>query len=267
MTARRPRVGPVLAAFAALWLAAPAARAGEPACDPSAGQRVEKVIAASAAARRLERALEASGAEIAIVARVGSDLRRHGIVWTHAGIAWRDDPAARWQVTHLLNDCAGRYSRLYRQGLVNFFLDDPLVYDALILVPGPATRAALVARLRSGAALSLHQPLYSAMSYPFATTYQNSNQFVLENLALAQLGATTGGREAAIARLRGTGYAPHVVRLTGFERIGAGMKANVRFDDHPREADQANRYAVVTVASLEAWLAATGDLARRAEVR
>lgn len=267
MTTRGLRIGLILAALAAPWIAAPAARAGEPACDPSAGQRVEKVVAASAAARRLERALEASGAEIAIIARVGSDLRRHGIVWTHAGIVWRDDPAARWQVTHLLNDCAGRYSRLYRQGLVNFFLDDPLVYDALVLVPGPATRTALAARLRSGVALTLHQPLYSAMSYPFATSYQNSNQFVLENLALAQIGDIGGGREAAIARLRATGYAPHVVRLTGFERIGAGMKANVRFDDHPRDADQANRYSVVTVASVEAWLAATGDLARRAEVR
>lgn len=267
MTTRRPGVYLVLATVAALSLAAPAARAGEPACDRSTGPRIENVVAASAAATRLERALEASGAELAIVARIGSDLRRHGIAWTHAGIVWRDDPAARWQVTHLLNDCAGARSRLYRQGLVNFFLDDPLVYDALILVPGPVTRAALAARLRSGAALSLHQPLYSAMSYPFATSYQNSNQFVLENLALAQAGAAAGGREAAIARLRATGYAPHVVRLTGFERIGAGMRANVRFDDHPRDADQANRYSVVTVASLEAWLSATGDLARRLEVR
>lgn len=244
----------------------PRARAGEPACGDGP-PAVDRVVRAATAARRLERALDESGAEIAIVARVGSDLSRHGITYTHAGIAWRDDPAGRWQVLHALNDCGGRYSRVYRQGLMQFFLEQPVRYDALVLVPRPALRTALVARLASGAAMTVHQPLYSAVAYPFATAYQNSNQFVLENLALAHSGLTGGGRDAAVRHLRHTDFQPHVVRFTGFERLGGAFKANVRFDDHPDAAERENRYAVVTVQAVEGWLNATGTLAARVEAR
>ena len=89
---------------------------------------VAQMVGAAAAARRLERGLDGTAAEVAVIARVGSDLSRYGITWTHAGIVWRDDPAGRWQVWHALNDGAGATSRLYRQGLMNFFLDDPLHY-------------------------------------------------------------------------------------------------------------------------------------------
>ena len=219
------------AALAAMSIATPS-RAGEPNCSdlPPA---VESAVQAASAAKRLERALDASGAEVAIVARVGSDLSRHGVTYTHSGMVWRDDPAGRWQVIHALNDCGGRYSRIYRQGLMQFFLEQPVRYDALVLVPVPQLRTALVARLASGTVGALHQPLYSTIAYPFATSYQNSNQFVLENLALAQIGVAGGGRETAIEHLRRTKYQPHVVRLTGFERFGGNFRANVHFDDHP----------------------------------
>jgi len=259
-------LGAIVATIASLIAAALPARAGEPACTDGP-RTVDKVVSAAAAAKRLERALDGTGAEIAVIARVGSDLSRHGITWTHAGIVWRDDPAGRWQVVHALNDCGGPASRLYRQGLMNFFLDEPLRYDALVLVPSPDLRAGLAARLAAGAASSLHHPRYSALAYPFATTYQNSNQFVLENLALAQMGRMDGGRETAIGYLRQTRFQPHIVRFTGFERLGGSFKANVRFDDHPRADEQNNRYSVVTVHAVERWLATTGALAARVEVR
>ncbi|HKU94985.1 MAG TPA: DUF2145 domain-containing protein [Vineibacter sp.] len=259
-------LGAVVATVTGLIAAALPVRAGEPACGDGP-RTVDKVVSAAAAAKRLERALDGTGADIAVIARVGSDLSRHGISWTHAGIAWRDDPAGRWQVIHALNDCGGPASGLYRQGLMNFFLDEPLRYDSLVLVPSPALRASLAARLAAGTAASLHHPRYSMLAYPFATTYQNSNQFVLENLALAQLGLTGGGRDTAIRHLRQTRFQPHVVRFTGFERLGGSFKANVRFDDHPRADEQNNRYSVVTVQAVERWMAATGALAARVEVR
>lgn len=261
----RRALGAVLI-MAGLASASVSAWAGEPHCDESPPP-VEKVVRAAAAAKRLERALDGTGAELAVIARVGSDLSRHGISYTHAGLVWRDDPAGRWQVIHALNDCGGSQSRLYRQGLMQFFLDDPVRYDALVLVPAPALRQVMVARLRSGSAAGLHQPLYSALAYPFATSYQNSNQFVLENLALARAGALAGGRETAIEELRRSDFQPHTVRFTGFERLAGGFKANVRFDDHPRTAAQDNRYAVVTVATVERWMASTGTLATRLELR
>ncbi len=254
------------AAALVVVLAGNPAMAGEPAC--AAGPpTVAAVAKAATAARRLERALEETGADIVVVGRVGSDLGRHGIVYTHAGMAWRDDPAARWQVTHLLNDCGGPSSRLYRQGLVNFFLDDPLRHDALMLVPDEATRRMLAARLRRGTSSALHRPVYSALAYPFRDAYQNSNQFVLENLALARLGMLNGGRDAAIAALRDSRFGPHVVRLSATERLGGSFRANVRFDDHPAAEDSARAYSVVTVEAIERWMTATGILAARRELR
>jgi hypothetical protein len=228
---------------------------------------VDEMIAAAAASKRLERALDGTGVDVAIIARVGADLTRFGVSWTHAGIAWRDDPAGRWQVVHALNDRAGRYSRLYRQGLMTFFLDDPLCYDALVLVPDENLRRGLVERLTTGTAASLHQPRYSAIAYPFATNYQNSNQFVLENLALAHVGRRDGDREAAIEHLQRTHFHPHTVRFSNVERLGGSFKANVRFDDHPRASAETNRYAVVTVEAIERWLSAAGALTSRIEIR
>lgn len=225
------------------------------------------MVDAAAAAKRLERALDGAGTDIAVIARIGSDLTRFGVTWTHAGIVWRDDPAGRWQVMHALNERSGRHSLLYRQGLMNFFLDDPLCYDALILVPGESLCRSLVVRLASGAAATLHQPLYSAIANPFVTTYQNSNQFVLENLALAHAGRPDGDRLDAIAHLRLTGFQAHCVRFTGIERLGGRFKANVRFDDHPRGAARGDGYAVVTVDAIGRWLARNGMLAARVEVR
>ena len=242
-----------------------AAWAGEPACQVGL-PTVDAVAKAAAAARRLERALDETGADVAVVGRVGADLSRHGISYTHAGIVWRDDPAGRWQVTHVLNDCGGPRSRLYRQGLVNFFLDDPLNYDTLLLVPSEPVRRALAARLRGGASGALHEPSYSALAYPFRATYQNSNQFVLENLALARAGALEGGRDAAIGTLRESGFQPDTVKLSATERLGGGFRANLRFDDHPRAEEAARAYSVVTVAAVERWMAATGTLAARREL-
>lgn len=260
-----PAIGAALIATALLIAPLPAS-AGEPRCDETP-PTVDKVARAVTAATRLERSLDGTGAQFAIIARVGSDLGRHGISYTHAGLVWRDDPAGRWQITHVLNDCGGSFSRLYRQGLMQFFLDDPVRYDALVLVPAPAMRDAMVARLASGAATTLHQPRYSALAYPYSTTYQNSNQFVLENLVLARAGMLSAGRDKAIDELQRSGFRPHVVRLTGFERLAGGFKANMRFDDHPRSAIEDNRYAVVTVDAIERWLAATGGLHARHELR
>ncbi|HEX2890986.1 MAG TPA: DUF2145 domain-containing protein [Vineibacter terrae] len=252
--------------IAALGAAPSGARAGESACSDRLPP-VAEVVQAAAAAKRLERALDDTGADIAIIGRVGADLSRHGVTWTHAGIAWRDDPAGRWQIRHALNERAGPTSRLYRQGLMNFFLDGPWTYDALVLVPGPELRAGLLARLEAGSVEALHQPRYSVVAYPFATTYQNSNQFVLENLALARVGRLDASRAAAIAELRQSGFEPHTVRFTRLERLGGRFRANVRFDDHPRTAANDNRYAVVTVQAIERWLASTGNLSASIEVR
>ena len=77
---------------------------------------------------------------------------------------------------------------------------------------------------------------YFAFYFVLKAAYQNSNQFVLENLALAHRAAGDGDRAAAIAHLQRTRFRPHTVRFTGIERLAGRFRANLRFDDHPRIA-------------------------------
>ena len=48
-------------------------------------------------------ALDATGAQVAIVGRVGQDLSKYGLRFSHAGIIWRDSPLGKWIFTHELN--------------------------------------------------------------------------------------------------------------------------------------------------------------------
>ena len=61
-------------------------------------------------------ALDASGAEVALVARVGRDLSKYGLRFSHFGVAWRDHPDGRWSVVHKLNECESSRSAIYAEG-------------------------------------------------------------------------------------------------------------------------------------------------------
>ena len=50
-------------------------------------------------------ALEASGAQIALVGRVGRDMSKQGLRYSHMAFALRDHPKGRWLFVHLLNEC------------------------------------------------------------------------------------------------------------------------------------------------------------------
>ena len=60
-------------------------------------------------------ALDASGAEVVLLARAGQDLSKYGLRWSHLGFAYRQDGV--WRVLHKLNHCGTDESALYRQGL------------------------------------------------------------------------------------------------------------------------------------------------------
>ena len=92
--------------------------------------------------------LDASGAEVALIARAGQNLGRYRLRWSHMGFVWRDHPDGRWTVVHELNGCGSATSSLYDEGLGNFFLDDPFRYDAMIVIPDAETQHRLVAMLR-----------------------------------------------------------------------------------------------------------------------
>ena len=237
--------------LAAMLATAPAAQAGRN-CDartPTAA-RLERGLTL---AERTLRALDASGAQVVILARAGQDLTKYGVRWSHLGFAYKTPDG--WRVLHKLNQCGTAQASLYRQGLGEFFLDDPWRYEAAWAVPTAEVQAKLLALLqdeRRATALN-HRP-YSIVSYAWGRQYQQSNQWLIETLASAlEPGAAT--RDAAQAWLMFKGYQPATLRLGPLTRLGGRVgSANVAFDDHPSEKRFSDRIETVTADSVFEWL-------------
>jgi hypothetical protein len=212
-------------------------------------------------------ALDASGERLALIARVGSDLSKHNLRYSHMAIVWRDHPKGRWSVVHMLNKCGTATSALYDEGLGNFFNDDPFAYDALLLFPGPEYQDRLIEALGTSLPASVYHPGYSMVAYPWSTKYQNSNTWLLEMLAAAWApGGSVHNRSQAQAWLKQAGYQPTLLRVGALERFGARLfRANIAFDDHPSELRFSGRIYTVTVDSI-ADLVRRLDPAARTEV-
>jgi len=228
--------------------------------DTSAVQRAMELAA------RTQAWLDASGAQVVVLARAGQDLGKYGLRWSHLGFAYRD--GERWRVVHKLNQCGTAVGALYRQGLGDFFLDDMFEYRAAIAVPAADVQARLLPLLQDNARVArLNQPAYSVVAYPWAQLYQQSNQWALETLALSQDSAVDS-REKAQAWLQLKGYVPTTLHLSAFTRLGARMTAaNVAFDDHPNEKRFSDRIETTTVDSTFDWLARSGLAAQPVVVR
>ena len=203
-------------------------------------------------ALRTREALDASGAQVALVGRVGRDMSKHGLRYSHMAFALRDHPKGRWHLTHMLNQCGTATSALYDEGLGNFFLDDVFALESLIVIPTPALQARLLAVAATQLPLALYESSYSLIAHPYSTRYQNSNQWVLEQIAAAMAApGEVNNRAQAQLWLRARDYAPSEIRIAPFERIGARLfAANVYFDDHSNEEMQSGRYQAVTVESV-----------------
>lgn len=195
--------------------------------------------------------LEASGAKVALIARVGRDLSRYRLRYSHLAFAVRDHAKGQWIVVHELNECGTDRSGLYDQGLANFFLDDLFAWDAAILIPSQASQARLVQLLATRTPQQLHSRRYNMLAYAWSTQYQNSNQWVLETYAAAASEFGIRDRAQAQAWLRLAGYRPLTVHVSAGERLGARMfSANVSFDDHPFGRRMAGQIDTVTVESV-----------------
>jgi hypothetical protein len=230
--------------LACLLLAQPA-HAGRP-CNPAPTSPAvfDKALTL---AQRTQEALDKSGARVVMLARVGQDLSRYGLRYSHVGYGVKQADG-RWLVVHELNACGTARSGLYREGLGNFFLDDMFAYEAKILTPTPAVQARLAAAIETGAAAYLHEPRYNMLSYAFSTSYQNSNQWVLEVFAAAMSDNPYSARHDAQRWLRANGFRPLTVEIGAMERLGARMfRANVAFDDHPMGRRMAGQIDTVTV--------------------
>lgn len=219
-------------------------------------------------ALKTREALDASGAELALVARVGQDLSKYRLRYSHLGLVWRDHPQGRWLVVHELNQCGTARSDLFSEGLANFYLDDLFAWEGLILVPGEKTQKMIVVGLVRDYYANLHEPAYNMLAYPFSTRYQNSNQWALEAIAAATQPENTPDRTAAQTRLKANGYRPTTLEIPALTRLGGRMfRANIAFDDHPSERRWSGQIDTVTVDSVLDFIAKFDPLSKRSVIK
>lgn len=241
-------------------LLAPAAQAGR-SCEakrPTAASITQGLVLAE----RTQAALNASGADVVVLARAGQDLGKYNLRYSHLGFAYRQSDGAggrAWRVLHKLNECGSAVASLYRQGLGDFFLDDLWRFEAAWVVPTPEVQARLRALLADPArTVALHHRPYNLVSYPWSQQYQQSNQWAIETLAAA-MEPGVASRQSAQAWLQFKGYTPSVLKIGPITRLGGRVSAaNVAFDDHPNEKRFADRIETVTVDSVFAWLERSG---------
>ncbi len=199
-------------------------------------------------AQEVVKALDASGVQLALIGRVGSDQTARGIRYTHVSFAMRDHPKGRWTMTHLLNVCGQGTSDLYDEGVGNFFLDEVFAFESKVIVPNPSAQAALKAALLGPQKRAMHEREYSVIANPWSTRFQNSNNWALE--LIAQAYAAEGevrSRAQAQAWLKRAGFVPNTIRIGPGERAGSRLfVANVRYGDHPDTAWQEQRYEIAS---------------------
>ncbi len=264
MSLSRPACTTSVSLLTAACLIALPAQAGR-GCDELPA-RPDQLQHALSLALKVRTRLETTQQQVVIVARVGRDMSKYGLRYSHAALAWRDHPQGRWLVVHELNECQSDRSNLYNEGLGNVFLDVVENEALLLTLPAPL-QARLAERLRHPG--RMHEARYNVVAYPFSTRYQNSNQWLLETLAgaLDDTGRLNN-RQAAQEWLKVRGYQPSVIRLRTFSRLGGRLfNENVAFDDHPTNKRLAGKIAVVTVESIAEFLQAQQSLISREVIR
>lgn len=209
-------------------------------------------------AEQTRQALDASADRVVLLARSGQDLSKYGLQYSHVGFAYQQADGKgghTWRVVHKLNACGTAQADIYRQGLGEFFLDDPWRYEAAWVAPNPEIQARLLPLLQDNAQLArLHHQPYSMVSYAWGRQYQQSNQWLIETLAAA-IEPSVNSRERAQAWLQFKGYVPTPLAIGALTRLGARVTAaNVAFDDHPNEKRFSDRIETVTVDSVFRWL-------------
>jgi len=259
-----------LAAGALLLCASAAASAGLPAfCQQSPDIKAADQDRVLRFAGAVKAELERSGSRMALVSRAGLDLSRFGQLYSHAGIALRDNPGGPWAVRQLYYACDESRPRLFDQGLAGFALaaDTPARgHVSLVFLPEEASAPLEKAALDKRLALALLAGQYSANAYAYGTRYQNCNQWLVELIASAW-GKLDGNRAQAQQWLRAHDYVAGPVRIPSHWMMFAGQFVPlVHMNDHPLEDTYALALQVSVPASIEAFVRRQAPGAQRVEL-
>ncbi|MEP6906567.1 MAG: DUF2145 domain-containing protein [Pseudoxanthomonas sp.] len=228
----------------------------------------QQVAHATATAMRVVSALDRNDAPVALVARVGTDLSRQRLVYSHAGFVLRDHVDGRWTVLHLLNECGTARSGLHAQGLVNFFADDLVNQDARVVWLQPALAERLALHLKALPTNALHETAYNLIARPGSSEYQNSTAWVLETLAAAIAMPGLDRREAAYTWAQYDGFSPDTIHIAYSKRVLGGLfGTNTIFTDHSVGTRLSGNYPIITVRSIVRYLETRGYVTEQSEWR
>jgi hypothetical protein len=261
----------VAAAHASSW-SSPAPSASLRLCDREAPMTARQQDRLLRFAAIVKRELDDSGHALALISRTGTDLQRFGIRYSHAGLSLKASGNGPWSVRQLYYACDERRPRLYDQGLAGFLFgtdDADLGYVSIVLLPPADAAAVEQAALDNARALRLLAATYSANAYPFALSYQNCNQWVIELLAAAWAPLADGDdlRSRAQQWLAAQGYAPSPVEVgSHLLMFIAPFVPMIHVADHPLDDQFALHFRTSLPASIEAFVRERAPGAMRIEL-
>ncbi len=241
-------------------------------CDnapPMTATQQDHLLRFAAIARR---ELDGSGAALALISRNGTDLRRFGVRYSHAGLSLKASGNGPWSVRQLYYACEERRPRIFDQGLSGFLFgtDDPgLGYLSIVLLPGAPADALEHTALDNPRALRLLATRYSANAYAYSVEYQNCNQWVAELLAAAWAPLDDGEdlRQRAQAWLAAQGYDPTPIEVGSHLLMAlAPFVPLVHVDDHPLDDQYALHFRTSLPTSLERFVRERVPGAQRIEL-
>lgn len=241
-------------------------------CDASPelnARQLDRLLRMTALAKQ---ALDASGMDVALVARNGTNLQRFGIRYSHAAVAMRTHPHGPWAVRQLYYACDEGRPRVFDQGLAGFLsgVDDPdRAHLSMVLLPRAEGEALQKASLDPARALQLLAGRYSAIAHPRSQRFQNCNQWVAELLATAwaPLPSSQRLREQAQDWLSAQGYQPAPVDVGSHALMFVAPFASLIYvHEHPQEDLLNLRIHTSLPSTLEAFVRARVPQAQRIEV-
>jgi hypothetical protein len=182
-------------------------------------------------AQQVSAALDASGARLVLLARMGRPLVEmpEGMRFTHVGLAER---TATGYVIHNLYQYDDRpdRSRLEDDAPAAFF-SEVAELEAGILIPSSELQQRLLAVIHSPTYAALHDPRYSLIANPYNLGRQNCTEFILDVIFAAQYQTADSQR---IKALQQQTFTAEPVRVNPVKLLLAGLfRREVAIIDQP----------------------------------
>lgn len=224
--------------------------------SPANGEALIPAEVSAAFAKKVEQAVAARGARVAIVARKGRSTAElpPGIEYTHVAIAMYsalrlDD--GRTVHGYALHNLYQREDRLDRSRIV---VDFPAEFfaaasslDAAVIIPRADLQQRLYQAVIDGTFTALHNPRYSAISNPFDSRYQNCTEHLLDVVNAAIFRTTDRGVLKQVAR---DWFRPQPLNVGAFTLLLGGL-----FSQEVAIADHRGAAYTATFGSLRDYLA------------